>query len=93
MGNIDQVQFQILSKRLSILLGFSDGVDDVLENLLTIESRAVSENICVLSSCRVGVLVAGSNNDNYKKKTLNRILLSYLHPTGFIRLFGTTPWV
>lgn len=43
MGNIDRVQFAILSERLSNLLGFSDGVDDVLENLLTIEARAVSE--------------------------------------------------
>jgi hypothetical protein len=45
MGSIDQRQFAVLSERLSILLGFSDGVDDVLENLLTIESRAVSEKI------------------------------------------------
>ena len=44
MGNIDQKQLTILIERLSILLGFSDGVDDVLDNLLTIESRAVSLN-------------------------------------------------
>lgn len=43
MGNIDRAQFAILSERLSNLLGFSDGVNDVLENLLTIEARAVSE--------------------------------------------------
>ena len=45
MGKIDRTQFATLSERLSILLEFSDGVEDVLENLLTIESRAVSEKI------------------------------------------------
>ena len=49
MGNIDRTQFVILSERLSTLLGFSDGVDDVLENLLTIESRAVSTTTTHLS--------------------------------------------
>ena len=41
---IDQTQFAILSEILSNLLGFSEGVDDVLENLLTIDSRAVSDS-------------------------------------------------
>jgi hypothetical protein len=41
-SSIDQKQFTILIERLSILIGFSDGVDDVLDNLLTIESRVVS---------------------------------------------------
>jgi hypothetical protein len=39
---VDETQVVLLSERLSDLLGFSDGVDDVVRNLLTIESRAVS---------------------------------------------------
>ena len=63
MGEIDRTQFATLSERLSVLLGFSDGVDDVLENLLTIESRAVSEKI--ERPCRtVFVLFYESTNTN-----------------------------
>lgn len=39
--SIDETQITLLSERLGSLLGFSDGVDDVVRNLLTIESRPV----------------------------------------------------
>jgi Putative zinc finger motif, C2HC5-type len=38
---VEDTQIALLSERLGSLLGFSDGVDDVVRNLLTIESRPV----------------------------------------------------
>lgn len=42
---VDETQVSLLSERLSALLGFSDGVGDVVRNLLTIESRPVRVDV------------------------------------------------
>ena len=64
---------QVLLKELSDLLGFEDGADDVLEHLVTIESREV----CV-STLRFASLV-----------TLTSIaLLTLVHVVVFAGSFG-----
>jgi hypothetical protein len=60
-----QQQEAILTKKLSVLLGFEDGAADVLPHLLTIESSAVSVSLCVdaclccVVSVQVRQLVSG----------------------------------
>jgi hypothetical protein len=41
MASDDSPAYGILTKQLADLLGFDDGASDVLEHLLSIESRAV----------------------------------------------------
>jgi hypothetical protein len=50
---VEPSQFAILSEKLSVLLGFSDGVVDLLEHLLAIESKAVSATVKCSRSWRI----------------------------------------
>jgi hypothetical protein len=45
MSEAEVASHEILTRQLVTLLGFDDGADDVLDHLLTVESREVSAEI------------------------------------------------